>query len=112
MNQILVIFKALADSSRLRILKLLQKSELCGCHIGAALGIVQPQVSFHMKILKKAGLIEQRRCGRWTYYRLNDADMFIRFLLMSALERIDDREAQPDLMRLEKFRTSQANPCK
>lgn len=112
MNQVLTIFKALADGSRLRILKLLQKSELCGCHVGAALGMVQPQVSFHMKILKKAGLIEQRRCGRWTYYRLNESDMYIRFLLVSALERIDDKEAQPDLSRLATFRKSLANPCK
>jgi ArsR family transcriptional regulator len=112
MNQVLTILKALADGSRLRILKLLQKSELCGCHIGAALAMVQPQVSFHMKILKKAGLIEQRRCGRWTYYRLNGSDMFIRFLLLSALERIDDKEVQPDLLRLESFQKRQANLCK
>jgi ArsR family transcriptional regulator len=111
-NQVLPIFKALADGSRLRILKLLQKSELCGCHVGAALAMVQPQVSFHMKILMKAGLVEQRRCGRWTYYRLNESDMFIRFLLLSALERIDDKEAQPDLLRLRAFQDSQANPCK
>lgn len=112
MNHILTIFKALSDGSRLRMLKLIQNSELCGCHIGAALGMVQPQVSFHLRILKKAGLVLDRRCGRWTYYRLNDSDMFIRFLLLSALERIDNKDAQPDLVRLETFRTSQANPCK
>jgi ArsR family transcriptional regulator len=112
MDQILGIFKALSDKNRLRILKLLQRGELCGCHLGAALGLVQPQVSFHMKILKKAALIEQRRCGRWTYYRLYESDMFIRFLLVSALERIDDKEAQPDLLRLESFQDSQSNPCK
>ncbi len=111
MHQILTIFKALADGSRLRILKLLQKSELCGCHVGAALGMVQPQVSFHMKILKNAGLVLVRRCGRWTYYRLNDTDMFIRFLLLSALERIEMKDIATDMKRLEAFQKSNFNPC-
>lgn len=111
MNQILIIFKALSDGSRLRMLKLIQNGELCGCHIGAALGMVQPQVSFHLRILKKAGLVLDRRCGRWTYYRLNDSDMFLRFLLLSALERIEDKVIKPDLQRLETFRGSRENPC-
>lgn len=112
MNEILTVFKALSDKNRLLILKMLQQGELCGCHLVAALGLVQPQVSFHIKILKNAGLILDRRCGRWTYYRLNDADMFVRFLLLSALERMDAKEVGTNMKRLETFRKSSSNPCK
>ncbi|HMK43984.1 MAG TPA: metalloregulator ArsR/SmtB family transcription factor [Dissulfurispiraceae bacterium] len=112
MNELLTVFKALSDRNRLLILKLLQQGELCGCHLVAALGLVQPQVSFHIKILKKAGLIVDRRCGRWTYYRLNDADMFVRFLLMSALERMAPKEVCANMKRLDAFRKSCSNPCK
>lgn len=93
------------------MLKLLQEGELCGCHIGAALNMVQPQVSFHLRALKKADLIRERKCGRWTYYRLNDSDLHTRFLLLSALERISDADVAEKRMRLEAFRCSKSNPC-
>jgi len=112
MEQMLDIFKAMSDKNRLRILKLLQAGELCACHLVAALNLVQPQISFHMKILKKAGLVLDRRCGRWTYYRLNDTDMFIRFLLLSALERIQEESITDDCRRLKEFSCSPSNPCK
>ncbi|HSW62358.1 MAG TPA: metalloregulator ArsR/SmtB family transcription factor [Dissulfurispiraceae bacterium] len=111
MEQILDIFKALSDKNRLLVLKILQQGELCGCLLVAATALVQPQVSFHMKILKKAGLVLTRRCGRWTYYRLNDTDMFMRFLLVAVLERIDREEIAVAIKRLESFRCSKNNPC-
>lgn len=66
------IYKALADESRLLILKLLMDGELCGCEIMTALNKPQPSTSYHISILKKAGLIKERREGRWSYYRLSD----------------------------------------
>ncbi len=112
MNELVTMFKALSDRNRLLALKILQQGELCGCHLVAALGLVQPQISFHMKILKKAGLILDRRCGRWTYYRLNDGDMFMRFLLLAALDRMEAKDIAPCLKRLDTFRTSSANVCR
>ncbi|HSW62934.1 MAG TPA: metalloregulator ArsR/SmtB family transcription factor [Dissulfurispiraceae bacterium] len=112
MNEVLTVFKALSDKNRLLILKILQQGELCGCHLVAALGLVQPQISFHIKRLKKAGLILDRRCGRWTYYRLNDTDMFIRFLLMAALERMESNVIASSMKRLGEFRKSSTNPCR
>jgi len=64
------LFKALADETRLRILALLSHGELCVCHLHEALGISQPNVSRHLAILRAAGIVEDRREGKWIHYRL------------------------------------------
>ncbi len=66
-------FHALADDTRLRIVDLLRDGELCVCHIQDGLGMSQSGLSFHLKTLKDAGLLTDRRQGRWVYYRLNPA---------------------------------------
>jgi DNA-binding transcriptional ArsR family regulator len=63
-------WKALSDETRLRILKLLEKGELCVCHIMAVLDMGQSRISRHMGILKQAGLVDDRRTGKWVFYRL------------------------------------------
>ena len=68
------IAKALSDRNRLRILKLLEEGELCGCQIGAVLEQNPPAVSKALAALRQAGLLEQRRQGRWIYYRLADPE--------------------------------------
>lgn len=81
------IFKALSDETRLRILKLLEGGELCVCQIVAALAMSQPRASFHLAVLREAGLIRDRKAGRWSHYRLEDSEAFRRFLLLAVLER-------------------------
>lgn len=66
------VFKAAADPSRLRILKLLKEGELCVCEIMTALKRPQSSTSHHLSILKVAGLVKERRDGKWSYYRLAD----------------------------------------
>ena len=66
------LFKALADSTRLRILGLLLTGEVCVCHIHESLRIPQPKASRHLAYLRRAGLVETRRQGLWIYYRLAD----------------------------------------
>jgi len=73
---LLSVFKALSDETRLRIVKLLENGELCVCHIVAAIDMSQPKISFHLKILKEAGLVKDRREGKWMHYRLNESDLF------------------------------------
>jgi ArsR family transcriptional regulator len=102
-QEILTIFKALSEETRLRILKLLENGELCVCDIVAALDTIQPKVSFHLSTLKEAGLIKDRKQGKWVHYRMNEADMFRRFLLMSALERISAETVSEDTRRLKDF---------
>jgi ArsR family transcriptional regulator len=64
-----VLFKGLSDPTRLRILNLLCENEVCVCNFVSVLGIVQPVVSRHLAYLKRAGLVEARRDGKWMYYR-------------------------------------------
>ena len=65
-------FRQLGDPSRLRILWLLCHSEECVCNIAAAVGMSDPAVSHHLRILKKSGIIESRRDGKEVYYTLAD----------------------------------------
>lgn len=103
MNELLNIFKALSDETRLRIIKLLEHGELCVCDIVAAFDMVQPKVSFHLGVLKKAGLVKDRKQGKWMHYRIDDSDMFKRFLILSIMERIPEDKLKEDKKRLEKF---------
>ncbi|MEI6578168.1 MAG: metalloregulator ArsR/SmtB family transcription factor [Eubacteriales bacterium] len=66
-----IIFKALADETRLSIVKLLINGELCGCKILENFKITQPTLSYHMKALCDSGLVEGRRDGAWMRYSLN-----------------------------------------
>jgi len=103
MNDLLNIFKALSDETRLRILKLLEGGELCVCDIVAAIDTVQPKISFHLGVLKDAGFIKDRKEGRWIHYSLDDADIFKRFLILSVLERISGESVIEDSKRLTEF---------
>jgi len=103
MQDILNIFKALSEETRLRVLKLLGHGELCVCDIVAALDMIQPKVSFHLAVLKEAGLIKDRKQGKWVHYRIDDSDMLRRFLLLSTLERIDAEAVKEDEERLKEF---------
>jgi len=64
------IFKALSDDTRLRVIKLLQERELCVCELMQVLDMSQPRISRHMSVLKNAGLVEDRREGKWIHYSL------------------------------------------
>lgn len=103
MEELLRVFKALSDETRLRIIKLLERGELCVCDITAALDIVQPKVSFHLSALKEAGLIKDRKQGKWIHYSLNDEDLFRRMLILSACERMQDSRISRDRKRLDAF---------
>jgi ArsR family transcriptional regulator len=103
MNELATMFKALSDETRLRIIKLLEQGELCVCDIVAALDMVQPKISFHLGALKEAGFIKDRRQGRWIHYRLNDADLFRRMLLVTVCEKATLPAIAEDRKRLSRF---------
>ena len=65
------LFHALSDETRLQIVGLLLAGEQCVCNLTDALGAGQSRLSFHMKALKDAGLVTDRRDGRWIHYSLN-----------------------------------------
>jgi ArsR family transcriptional regulator len=64
-------FHALSDETRLQLLELLRDGEQCVCDLTGALDAAQSRLSFHLKTLKDAGLVTDRRQGRWVYYALN-----------------------------------------
>lgn len=64
------LLKALADPIRLRIIETLGDGERCVCDLTGDLGLAQSRLSFHIKVMKQAGLLEDRQDGRWVYYRL------------------------------------------
>lgn len=103
MQELLSVFKALSDETRLRIIKLLEEGELCVCDITAALDMVQPKVSFHLSALKEAGLIKDRKEGKWIHYSLNEKDLFRRMLIFSVGERMQDASVAGDRKRLNAF---------
>lgn len=64
-------FHALSDPIRFQVLELLRSQELCVCELCDRLAMTQSKLSFHLKILKEAGLVRSRQEGRWIYYSLN-----------------------------------------
>lgn len=64
------LFHALSDETRLAVLEMLRGGERCVCELQDALGAAQSRLSFHLGVLKKAGLVADRREGRWAYYSL------------------------------------------
>ena len=73
MNDMVGVFKALSDPTRIRILLLLGERDLCVCEIMYILGMEQSRISHQMRILRNAGLAEDRREGRWINYRVPEA---------------------------------------
>ena len=69
-QELIPMFKALADENRLQILKLLRSGEKCACRLLEELHISQPTLSHHMKILCDAGLVTGRREGKWMHYSI------------------------------------------
>lgn len=64
------LFHALSDETRLEILELLHHGEQCVCELQAVLGAAQSRLSFHLKVLRDAGLVIDRKDGRWSYYAI------------------------------------------
>jgi ArsR family transcriptional regulator len=65
------LFRALGDETRLRLIEQFRGGEQCVCDLTDELDASQPRLSFHLKTLKDAGLVIDRRQGRWVYYALN-----------------------------------------
>lgn len=70
MNRLADRLRALSDDTRLQIVGMLGNGECCQCEIKDELGTSQPLLSFHLKVLREAGLIRGRRQGRWVFYSL------------------------------------------
>jgi DNA-binding transcriptional ArsR family regulator len=68
-------FKALADETRIRIFKLLEVREMCVCEVMVALNLTQPTASHHLRILENAGLVKDRKEGKWVFYSVANPEL-------------------------------------
>lgn len=82
-NEPALLFKTLADPTRLRLLNLLACGETCVCELTDTLCVVQPKVSRHLAQLKRAGLVDAQRDGKWMHYRwAQQTDPLVRHILL------------------------------
>jgi len=81
-----VLFRALADATRLRILHLLKAGELCVCDLMSILRVPQAKTSRHLAYLRRAGLVSVREEGLWCYYSLAPADGPLQQRLLACLD--------------------------
>jgi len=65
------LFHALSDQARVELVAVLLGGEQCVCELMEVVGAAQSRLSYHLKVLKEAGLVSDRREGRWSYYTLN-----------------------------------------
>lgn len=65
------LFHALSDETRLQIIELLNKGERCVCELTDSLDAAQSRLSFHLRVLRDAGIVRDRKEGRWVHYELN-----------------------------------------
>lgn len=99
LEQFEIVAKAAADRNRIRILKLLEGGELCVCQVTTVLDLAPATISKHLSVLRTAGLVQQRRDGRWVYYRLAEQDFTPyarRVLELAAASLTDDPTVAED----------------
>ena len=91
-DELAATFRALADSSRAKIVYSLLHQELCTCDLAAITNNSESAVSQHLRLLRQLRLVKSRREGKMVYYSLDDAH--IRILLMVCLNHVHDAERQ------------------
>lgn len=114
MKRFIRVMKALSDPSRVKIIKLLGVKELCVCELQQLLGLAQPTVSKHLKILEEAGLVDFRKEGAWIIYRLSSGEesIYAGTMLRNVRGWLDDepqiRELVAKLPQINRERTCAA----
>ncbi|MBX3044415.1 MAG: winged helix-turn-helix transcriptional regulator [Candidatus Kapabacteria bacterium] len=105
MDELIKIAKALSDKNRIRILKMLEVKPLCVCEITEVLGIATSTASSHLSFLKDAGLIVDKKDGKWINYLLNDepkSRIAEEILSLIPTWVNDDKIIKQDLEKIEK----------
>jgi len=107
-----LFFQALADRTRLRLLNLMGTDEVCVCFFVEILDELQPKISRHLAYLRRAGLVEARRDGKWMHYRVADpSDLQAARVLKDVMAWLsEDREMRRDRERLVKVCCSVSPP--
>jgi len=98
------LFRALADPTRLRLINLVAKQEVCVCYFVEVIGVPQPKISRHLAYLRRAGIVAARREGKWMHYKLVvPSDPHAGSILRATVDALrEDKELQRDFQRLNK----------
>jgi ArsR family transcriptional regulator len=99
-----VLFAALSDPTRLRLLGVLRDGEVCVCDLFGALSIPQPTASRHLAILRRVGFVQVRKQGLWSYYTLAEPRSELHARLLDALASCEAVGSDKDTARLVKVR--------
>lgn len=94
-EQARALLKALADPCRLQVLEALAGGERCVCDLTDELGLAQSRLSFHLRVLRDAGLLSDRHSGRWVYYSLRPEALEALQAWLAALARQCTAPATP-----------------
>jgi ArsR family transcriptional regulator, arsenate/arsenite/antimonite-responsive transcriptional repressor len=99
-----LFFQALGDNTRLRLLNLMGEQEICVCYFVEILGQGQPKISRHLAYLRRAGIVEARRDGKWMHYRIVMPPNIgaVQILRQTLAWLKEDRAMQADRARLSK----------
>jgi len=101
------VFKLLGERTRLRIMVLLTEGEMCICNLMACLGLPQSTVSRHMATMRLAGLVKNRREGKWIHYGLASPDSSLIDGVIRLLESLKDQSPhRDDLLRFRRLTSS------
>jgi ArsR family transcriptional regulator, arsenate/arsenite/antimonite-responsive transcriptional repressor len=97
-----MFFMALADKTRLRLLNLMRRDEICVCFFTEVLNESQPKISRHLAYLRNAGIVEARRDGKWMHYRIVEPENpFAAQVLRDTLKWVESqKEMQRDYEKL------------
>ena len=109
-----LFFSALADRTRLRLLNLMRDGEVCVCFFAGTLDTNNPKISRHLAYLKRAGLVEGRRDGKWMHYRIRRPEDSLAAEVFDATMRLlaADREMSADRSQYAAFCCSPDAPVR
>ncbi|MFZ3085119.1 MAG: metalloregulator ArsR/SmtB family transcription factor [Candidatus Hydromicrobium sp.] len=113
LKKITRVLKALADENRVRILYLLsERKDLCVCEIREIIGLSQPTISSHLKLLENSGLVTYSKDGKWVNYSMNpDLNVKLKQMLNDIFSMIKtDSEVKKDRIRV--YKIDRRNLCK
>src|SRR5271154_1753932 len=97
-------FRALADTTRLRLINLIAEQEICVCYFVEVIDAPQPKISRHLAYLRRLGIVSARREGKWMHYRLaTPTDSHAAAILRTTVDALKkDEDFQRDLQRLDR----------
>ncbi len=102
------LYYALSDEIRIKIIYfLMHEKDICTCDFVKVLKLTQPNVSFHMRILREADLIEGKKDGKWTYYKLKNLPKEIKDMI----ENLDDKDLKEEFEKLKIRLTKKQGAC-